>query len=105
MDITIDASVWKGTRDFYEALFAALGAPDWHGDSIDALIDSMIWGGINAVDPPYKIQIVNTAGLPSETVDHIKLALFHIADARKEFRNREGHDVEVQMEIVGDADH
>ena len=57
--IRLNAENWKTVLDFYDALLAALGAPDWHGASIDAMIDSMIWGGINDVDPPYTVQIQN----------------------------------------------
>lgn len=50
--VDLDASAWKTPNDIYAALFKALGSPDWHGDSPDALIDSMIWGGINELEPP-----------------------------------------------------
>ncbi|MBC9884143.1 barstar family protein, partial [Bradyrhizobium sp. INPA01-394B] len=40
-------------RDFYDALLAALGAPEGHGRNLNALIDSMVWAGMNAVEAPY----------------------------------------------------
>ena len=55
--IEIDASCWRGPLDFYDAILAALDAPGWHGHSVDALIDSIIVGNINGVDPPYRIEV------------------------------------------------
>ena len=41
----VDASNWKTKLDLYRDLLPAIGAPKWHGWSVDALIDSMVWGG------------------------------------------------------------
>ena len=45
--IELDAKSWMKILDFYQDLLKALGAPEWHGRNLNALIDSMIWGGIN----------------------------------------------------------
>lgn len=45
--IELDASGWKTVLDFYDALLPELGASPGHGRGPDALIDSVIWGGIN----------------------------------------------------------
>jgi hypothetical protein len=50
--------------DFYESILAVLEAPHWHGTNVNALIDSMLYGGINGIDPPYRIWIKGTANLP-----------------------------------------
>jgi hypothetical protein len=71
--IEIDASGWETWLDFACALKTAIAAPDWHGASINAFIDSMIWGGINSVEPPYTIRIVKTANLPADVADHIRV--------------------------------
>ncbi len=71
--IGLDAEKWTTIDDFCVALFAALGSPEWHGESIDALIDSMIWGGINAVEPPYTIKICNVRHLPKDVLEYIEL--------------------------------
>lgn len=60
--LELDASEWFTPFDFYRALLTELGAPEWHGCSIDALVDSMIFGGINSVVPPYRLTV---AGLSS----------------------------------------
>ena len=49
--IEIDGSDWQSVKDFLTALRAAIGAPDWHGSNVNAFIDSMIWGGINQIEP------------------------------------------------------
>lgn len=55
--VELDASRWTGVDDFYAALLTGLGAPSWHGRSLDALVDSMIVGGINAVEQPFTLLI------------------------------------------------
>ena len=73
--IKLDASGWKTPLDFYEALLLALEAPHWHGRSIDALVDSMVYRRINGIDAPYRIWMVGTAGLPTDTKAEIDLAV------------------------------
>jgi len=72
--IELDATNWKTWEDFYAVLLGALVAPEWHGDSVNALVDSMIWGGINEIDPPYRIVVRNIQHLPKDAVDEINLA-------------------------------
>jgi hypothetical protein len=96
--IKLDATNWKTVIDFYDALLAAIGAPKWHGDSPDALIDSMIWGGINAVEPPYTIRISGTKMLPKDVREHVALVKHALAKARLEYQSRKGGDIEVSME-------
>jgi len=98
--IELDAGRWKTIVGFYDDLLAALGAPDWHGYSPDALIDSMIWGGMNVINPPYKIIVQNTRKSPSEVIDHVKLAKEALAEGRAYYRAQKGNDVIVEFEIV-----
>lgn len=97
--IDLDATKWKTVIDFYKALLASIGAPPWHGVSPDALVDSMIWGGINAVEPPYTIKIAGVGTLPEEIRDEVELAKRVLADGREDYRSRRGGDVEVAIEI------
>jgi hypothetical protein len=97
--IELDATQWKTIIDFYDALLAAVGAPKWHGKSPDALIDSMIWGGINAVEPPYIVKISGAATLPKDVHDRIELIKNVLAEGRMDYRSRRGGDVEVAIEI------
>jgi hypothetical protein len=97
--IELDATKWKTADDFYDALLASIGAPKEHGRCVNALVDSMIWGGINAIDPPYTIRISGSAHLPKEDRDQIELAKRVLAEGRKDCRSRRGGDVEIAIEI------
>ena len=61
--IIIDASKWTDRHDFYFGVLVALGAPEWHGDNLDALYDSIVTDNINAVAAPYVVRIINSANL------------------------------------------
>ena len=98
--IELDGKNWQSVLDFYDALLTALGSPDWHGASIDAMINSMIWGEINEVEPPYTIRLVNTRRLPKEIRDEIELLKQELEKARLDHRDREGHDVQANFEIA-----
>ena len=87
---------------FYNDLLKALGAPKGHGERIDALIDSMIWDGMNAVEPPYTIRIRNIERSPKAAIDEIQLARRYLAEAREEFQTRHGRDVDIRWEIVSE---
>ena len=95
--IQLDASGWKTVSDFYGALLALLGSPHWHGQSIDALIDSMIWGGINEVCPPYKVIVVGHENLPADVLAEVRYASDYLAKARDDFKSRRGGDVDVRL--------
>ena len=68
-EISLDATSWKRSSDFYAALLPAIGAPAWHGDSVNALVDSMITGGINKLKPPYVVRVHNMGGVPADVAD------------------------------------
>ena len=97
--IELDAAKWKTYDDFYNALLASIGAPKWHGISPDALIDSMIWGGINAVEPPYTIRISGAATLPKDVHDEVELVKGVLTKGRIDYQSRRGGGVEVAIEI------
>ena len=78
--IDLDASEWKTALDFYEAILAAIGAPRWHGRSVDALIDSMIYGGLSELDPPFTVRITHTENLPAEARDELVLVILAMAE-------------------------
>jgi RNAse (barnase) inhibitor barstar len=98
--IELDAAEWKSIFDFYNALLAAIGAPEWHGKNPNALIDSMIWGGINAVDPPYTVRIYRTTTLPKDVLNHIEVVKQDLAESRKDYHDRCGGDVDVSIEMA-----
>ena len=90
--IELDASQWKTVLDFYDALLAALGAPEWHGRSVAALIDSMAYGRINAVEAPYVVKITGTAEIPPTVNDEITVAA-------QVFTEHQGTDFKVAFQI------
>jgi hypothetical protein len=92
----------KNTRAGFAALGSeALGAPDWHGRSVGALVDTMIWHGeINAVSPPYIVAISNATSLHPEIRAEIGDLAQALRDARAEFSRSEGRDVDVQLDVI-----
>jgi hypothetical protein len=98
--LDLDASGWRSVDDFYEALLGAVGAPHWHGCSPDALTDSMIWGGINEVEPPYTVRISGTADLRADVLFYINDAIDCVKSGRDWRRNEGRGDIEVSIEIV-----
>jgi hypothetical protein len=70
--IILDASSWLSFDDFYDAFFAGVGAPDWHGRSFNALNDSIGTGGINKLEVPYRIIIRNAKAMDSEAAAFVE---------------------------------
>lgn len=97
--IEINAEMWATELDFVNALLAAIGAPEKHGSSVDAFVDSMIWGGVNALEPPYAIRIVGTSKLSKSLREFIELTKRALAEGRAEYQRRQGQDVDVSLEI------
>jgi RNAse (barnase) inhibitor barstar len=77
--IKVDASGWQNPVDFYDALLANLDAPDWHGRNLNALIDSVIVGGINGVEPPYRIEVSGLNLSASAARDELEAAFAALA--------------------------
>jgi RNAse (barnase) inhibitor barstar len=51
--MVIDWSKLLSVNDFYDIVFKQCQSPDWHGRNLNAIADSWIAGGINAIGPPY----------------------------------------------------
>jgi RNAse (barnase) inhibitor barstar len=79
--ISLDAGGWTDWSDFYDALFAGLGSPHWHGKNLDALIDSMIHGGINEIEPPYRIVVANVSKAGAGARSELAAAIMALGDA------------------------
>jgi len=90
--IELDAKSWKTCEDYASALRTALGSPEWHGSSVDAFLDSMVYGGMNEINPPYKIVIKNTKNLSEAIIEEI--------EALKKNLPRYWENPEDQIEIV-----
>ena len=96
--IDIDAGNWTRPIDFYNSVLARVGAPDWHGHSVSALIDSMVWGGINKVEQPYVIRVHDTAKLPPDVLDEVRIVNRALLDACNDARGR-GKNIHVANEM------
>ncbi len=96
-EIVLDASSWRSALDFYDAILAAIGAPDWHGRSPDALNDSMVFGGINALEPPYLIRITGARDLPLDARQEVSWSIQAIAIGRQNYRYLHGRDPGVRL--------
>jgi hypothetical protein len=97
--IELDASSWKTAQDFRLALKAAIGAPEWHGEIVGAFLDSIFGGGMNTLEPPYVIKVVNTADLAPEVKEMLRDFSSAIAETRAGRLARIGEDVAVRLEI------
>jgi len=79
--IELDASQWKTGLDFYDALLTALGAPHWHGRSVDALIDSMVYRDINTIESPYTIAVTGADKMSARAVSSMVQAILALGKA------------------------
>lgn len=85
--------------DFMEALKDAIGAPDWHGNSTDAFLDSMIHrDDINMLKAPYTIRIVGADMAGREAQDAMRLLARAIDEHGASDR---GGDLEVTILVEG----
>jgi len=98
-EIELDASSWQTAQDFRLALRTAIGAPEWHGDTVGAFLDSIFGGGMNAFKPPYVIKVVNTTNLAPEVKETVRDFSSAIAETRARRLARIGEDVAVRLEI------
>jgi RNAse (barnase) inhibitor barstar len=58
-ELVLDGTNWRTMDDVYDAFFRAVGAPEWHGRSFNALNDSIANGSINQIQVPYRLVIKN----------------------------------------------
>ena len=98
--LNIDASGCRDRWDIYDLVGKAVEAPDGHGSGSDAFADSMIWGGMNAVEPPYTVRISGTANLPDDIKTEILEFAHSLREARAEYKATRGNDVEVNVEVL-----
>jgi hypothetical protein len=97
--VELDASRWQNVLDYYTALKEALGSCEGHGSSPDTWVDSIIYGGMNAVEPPYVIRITGTARCDDQLKGEIALLADVIRTARAWKLEHYGEDVIVSFQI------
>lgn len=81
--IRLDAAAWQGREDMWQALLAALGAPEWHGPNLDALYDGLV-AGENRVRPPLMVEIAATRHLPVALVADLTRVRIVFEDAARD---------------------
>ena len=100
MTIDLDASEWNTPGDFLSALKIAIGAPDWHGLSVNAFVDSMGTGGINAVEPPCVVRVMNASRLGQDVIELI-VAISSAVEKRRLYEAAHtGEDAMLRLEII-----
>jgi RNAse (barnase) inhibitor barstar len=95
-EIVIDGMGWASIVDFSNALKLFLRSPPWHGDSIDAFIDSIVYGSMNEIEAPFRIKLVNAHGWPEELRRQVREYIDCISDAAA----REGRLSEIFFEVI-----
>jgi hypothetical protein len=94
--IEIDASGCKTVKQFTPLLKQAIHAVEAiHGDSIGAFVDSIVFGVMSDLAPPYEIVVRGLKQGPVQVfVDELSNA---IGQARVERRTRRAEDVPVSI--------
>jgi hypothetical protein len=96
--LDLDASGCKTPKQFAAALRDVIEALPGHGSSVEAFVDSMIFGTMSNVAPPYTVRVTGLAGGEVEAFAH-RLAE-RLGQARLENRTRKGEDIQVVLQIV-----
>lgn len=95
--VEIDASGCWNAKEFARLLQDAIQALPGHGSSIESFVDSMVFGTMSELSPPYMI-VVQGALRPEVRAFAADLSNA-IGQARLERRTRRGDDVEVILKI------
>jgi len=95
--LLMDASKMTTTAEIENAFRAAIGAPEWHGHNGDAYVDSMIWEGINSVEPPYEIRILGLGDTPDAVRRWVAYIAAAVRSGREWRKVNRGEDVQVSV--------
>lgn len=101
--IELDGKAWRSREDLYDALLPALGALDWHGRNVDALMDSIGRGAINDVEPPFVVKILHSRAMPAELRDHLRDLGRWLGEATREHLEVYGEERVAHIVLDGDA--
>ncbi|WP_304186435.1 hypothetical protein [Phenylobacterium aquaticum] len=95
--IEIDGAACATVKAFCAVLKDEIRALPGHGDSIEAFVDSMIWGGLSQLPPPYLVRVRGLHGGPIAAF--VKELSESLGYARMERRDRKGEDIEVMVQL------
>ncbi len=95
--IEIDGAACKDVKAFCAVLQEEIRALPGHGNSIESFVDSMIWGTMSTLPPPYVIRVRGLHGGPiAQFVKDLSEALGY---ARMQRRKQAGEDIEVMIQL------
>lgn len=81
--VRLDAAGWQVREDFWEALLPGIGAPEWHGHSLDALFDALV-ADLTTAKPPLTVEIAGAARTPAALVAYLTRIAEVFRDAEAE---------------------
>ncbi|ONF96879.1 barstar family protein [Sphingomonas jeddahensis] len=90
--VRLEAAGWETAADLWAALLPALGAPDWHGPSLDALFDSIV-ARLNRVQPPMVVELAGAACAGPAAVTYVTRIREVLEDAAREM----GEQIELRV--------
>ena len=96
--VEIDASGCRNPKEFGRLLQEAIQAIPGHGSSIEAFVDSIVFGTMSDLAPPYTIVVAGD--LRPEVRAFVADLSNAIGQARLERRTRRGEDVEVILKLA-----
>ena len=91
--IELNGSHGRSCDDFYDAFFAAVGSPKWHGRNFNALRDSIAGRQVNDIEIPYSIHI---RGM-DEMSPNVQQLVTDFRTLIHELRS-EGYDVDIRLD-------
>jgi len=94
--IELDGSEWSDSLDFFDALAKALGACSGHGRSFDAFEDSVFYGGMLDIEPPFKVVVRNCPAFAREDIETMACGW---AEQREWKKANYGDDVEATIAL------
>ena len=95
--VEIDATRCGNPKEFARLLQEAIKGLPGHGSSIEAFVDSMVFGTMSELSPPYMILV--TGELKPQVRAFAADLSNAIGQARLERRTRRGDDVEVILKV------
>lgn len=90
--VRLEAAGWETAADLWAALLPALGAPEWHGPSLDALFDSIV-ARLNRVQPPMVIELAGVARTGPAILAYVTRIREVLGDAAREM----GEEIELRV--------
>ncbi len=85
--VRLAAAGWETAADLWAALLPALGAPEWHGPSLDALFDSIV-ARLNRVQPPMVVELAGVAQAGPAVVTYVTRIREVFDDAARDMGER-----------------